>query len=312
MNDWSVDIWRSFVDSSPDGVAICDALQKDCPVVYVNPAFTKLTGYTLDTIAGTNLRTLQGEDRQQEARSRMKEAMERGESCRVLIRNYKMDGSLFWNETFMQPLRDANGRITHWIGYCRDAGGRMKALDRTTTMPGLPSLQKEDRLTGLNSRGYFEELMKRDWQLAQRDSHAIGLVLLDIDDLNAYNEKFEKTGGDSVIRRVARVVGGSYRRGGDVVGYWGNGTFVILIQGEAAERATEYTRIVSQRVRDLLIHHPRGGAERYLTVSAGVASLVPPRELSLEALINAATTALQRSKRTGKNHISTAEAADFQ
>jgi len=107
-------------------------------------------------------------------------------------------------------------------------------------------------------------------------------------------------------------VGGSYRRGGDVVGYWGNGTFVVLIQGDAAERAAEYARVVAQRVRDLLIHHPRGGAERYLTVSSGVASLVPPRELALEALINACSTALLRSKKQGKNSIATAEAADFQ
>jgi diguanylate cyclase (GGDEF)-like protein/PAS domain S-box-containing protein len=310
MNDWSVDIWRSFVDSSPDGVVVCDAAAPDCPVVYVNAAFSQLTGYAASALLGTNLRMLQGEDRQQEGRQRIKEALEQGESCRVLIRNYRPDGSLFWNETLLQPLKNAEGRITHWVAYSRDAGGRMKTLDRT--MPGVPALQREDRLTGLNSRGYFEELLKRDWQLAQRDSHAIGLVLLDIDDLTAYNEKFEKTGGDSVIRRVSRVVGGSYRRGGDVVGYWGSGTFVVLIQGDAAERAAEYARVVGQRVRDLLIHHPRGGAERYLTVSAGVASLVPPRELSLEALINACSTALQRSKKQGKNTISTAEAADFQ
>jgi diguanylate cyclase (GGDEF)-like protein/PAS domain S-box-containing protein len=310
MNDWSVDIWRSFIDSSPDGVVVCDAQQNDCPVVYVNAAFSQLTGYAAASLMGSNLRTLQGEDRNQEARARMKESIERGESCRVLIRNYRPDGSLFWNETLLQPLKNGEGKVTHWIGYCRDAGGRMKSMDRT--MPGMPALQREDRLTGLHSRGYFEELLRRDWQLAQRDSHAIGLVLLDIDDLHAYNEKFEKTGGDAVIRRVARVVGGSYRRGGDVVGYWGSGTFVVLIQGEAAERATEYARVVGQRVRDLLIHHPRGGAERYLSVSAGVASLVPPRELALEALINACTVALQRSKKQGKNSIGTAEAADFQ
>jgi diguanylate cyclase (GGDEF)-like protein/PAS domain S-box-containing protein len=310
MNDWSVDIWRSFVDSSPDGVVVCDATLPDCPVVYVNAALTQLTGYAASALLGTNLRLLQGDDRQQESRQRMKEAMERGESCRVLIRNYRPDGSLFWNEILLQPLRNAEGNISHWVGYCRDAGGRMKSLDRTIT--GMPALQREDRLTGLNSRGYFEELLRRDWQLAQRDSHAIGLVLLDIDDLKFYNEKFEKTAGDAVIRRVARVVGGSYRRGGDVVGYWGNGTFVVLIQGDAAERAADYARVVAQRVRDLLIHHPRGGAERFLTVSSGVASLVPPRELALEALINACTIALQRSKKQGKNSIATAEAADFQ
>src|SRR5689334_2852469 len=78
MNDWSVDIWRSFVDSSPDGVAVCDAQQKDYPVVYVNAAFSQLTGYAASSLLGTNLRMLQGEDRNQEARTRMKESIERG------------------------------------------------------------------------------------------------------------------------------------------------------------------------------------------------------------------------------------------
>jgi diguanylate cyclase (GGDEF)-like protein/PAS domain S-box-containing protein len=310
MNDWSLETWQTIVDTSPDGVVVCDANATDCPVVYVNNAFSQMCGYSVAALMGTNLRLLQGTDRQQESRQRMKEAIERGETCRVLIRNYRPDGALFWNEAQLNPMRNAEGKLTHWIGYCRDAGGRMKSPERVA--PGLPTWQREDRLTGLHSRPYFEELLRRDWQLAQRDSHAIGLVLFDIDDLASYTEKFEKTGGDACIRRIARVVSSSYRRGGDLVGHWEGGTFVVVIQGEAAERASEYSRIVQQRVRDLLIHHPRGGTERYVTVSAGVASLVPPRELPLEALINACTTALERSKNQGTNTICTAEAADFQ
>jgi len=310
MSDWPIETWKSVVEGAPDGVVVCDAAASDYPVVYANAAFVAMTGYSASALIGTNLRMLQGNDRAQDARHRMKEALERGESCRVLMRNYKPDGTLFWNETLLQPLKNAEGRITHWVGYARDAGGRMKSMDRAA--PGLPAFQREDRLTGLHARGYFEELLRRDWQLAQRDSHAIGLVLFDIDELGSYNEKFEKAGGDACIRRVARAIHGSYRRGGDVVGHWEGGTFVVLTQGEAAERATEYARVVSQRVRDLLIHHPRAGAERYVTLSAGVASLVPPRELALEALINACRTALQRSKQQGKNTVATAEAADFQ
>lgn len=310
MNDWPSETWRGVIENSPDGLVICDATAADCPVVYVNAAFAQMCGYAQAALMGMNLRTLQGSDRAQESRQRMKEAIEKGEACRVLIRNYKPDGALFWNEAQLQPLRNGAGKITHWIGYSKDAGGRMKSVDRAA--PGLPTWQREDRLTGLHSRPYFEELLARDWQLAQRDSHAIGLVLFDIDDLGSYNEKFEKTGGDACIRRVARVISSSYRRGGDLVGHWEGGTFVVVIQGDAAERASEYARIVAQRAKDLLIHHPRGGADKYVTISAGVASLVPPRELPLEALVNACRTALQRSKKQGKNCISTAEAADFQ
>jgi PleD family two-component response regulator len=85
----------------------------------------------------------------------------------------------------------------------------------------------------------------------------------------------------------------------------------VLTQGDAAEKASHYAQVVGQRVRDLLMHHPRGGSERYVTISAGVASLVPPRELPLEALLKACTAALKRSKKLGKNSISTAEAIDF-
>lgn len=310
MIELGSDAWRSVVDGSPDGVVLCDAAASDYPVAYVNPAFVQLTGYSASALIGNNLRMLQGLDRQQESRQRMKDALARGEPCRVLIRNYRLDGTLFWNEVQLQPLRNGDGRITHWIGYCRDAGGRLKSQDRNA--PGIPAWQREDRLTGLYSRAYFEELLRRDWQLAQRDSHCIGLVLFDIDELGAYNEKFERTGGDACIRRVARVIGASYRRGGDLVGHWEGGTFVVLVQGEAAERAAEYARVVTQRARDLLIHHPRACNERYVTVSAGVASLVPPRELPLEALINASRTALKRAKQQGRNSVVTAEAADFQ
>jgi diguanylate cyclase (GGDEF)-like protein/PAS domain S-box-containing protein len=311
MNDWPLETWRAVIDGAPDGVVVCDAMQPDCPVVYVNAAFSQMCGYSIAALMGANLRLLQGTDRQQESRQRMKDAIEHGEPCRVLIRNYRPDGALFWNEAQLLPLRNGDGKITHWVGYSRDAGGRMKSVDRSA--PGLPAWQREDRLTGLHSRAYFEELLRRDWLLAQRDSHAIGLVLFDIDDLTSYNEKFEKTGGDACIRRVARVISSSYRRGGDLVGHWEGGTFIVVIQGDAAELASEYARVVAQRARDLLIHHPRaGGSERYVTISAGVASLVPPRELPLEALINACRTALQRSKRQGNNTICTAEAADFQ
>jgi len=312
VNNWSPGAWREVVENSPDGVVICDATVADNPVVYVNVAFSQLCGYPASAILGSNLRMLQGTDRDQESRQRIREALQSGEACRVLIRNYRPDGALFWNETALQPIRDAKGKLTHWIGYHRDAGGRLKVAERTgTTLVGLAPWLREDRMTGLHSRAYFEDLLRRDWQLAQRDSHEIGLVLFDIDNLSTYNEAFDKAGGDACIRRVARVIAGSYRRGSDLVGRWEGGTFAVLTQGEAADRALQYARVVIQRVRDLLIHHPRGAVERYVTMSAGVASLVPPRELALDALLNACRTALKRAKAQGKNQTAVAEATDF-
>jgi diguanylate cyclase (GGDEF)-like protein/PAS domain S-box-containing protein len=310
MNNWSAEAWRTLVEGAPEGIVICDATTPDYPVIYANAAFSQMCGYPAGAILGTNLRVLQGNDRDQETRQRMREAVERGEPARVLIRNYRPDGSLFWNEIVIQPVRDASGRLTHFIGYHRDASERLKNAERSAQ--GLPPWLREDRLTGLHSRAYFEELLQRDWLLAQRDSHEIGLTLFDIDDLATYNETFDRAAGDACIRRIARVIGASYRRGGDLVGRWEGGTFAVLTQGDAAEKASQYAQVVAQRVRDLLMHHPRAGSGRFVTLSAGVASLVPPRELSLDALLKACRASLKRAKTLGKNSISTAEATDFQ
>lgn len=311
MNNWSAESWREVVSAAPEGIVVCDATVADMPVVYANAAFAQLCGYPVAALLGTNLRILQAADRDQEGRHRVRHAIERGESCRVMIRNYRPDGSLFWNEMLIQPMRDpATNRIQHWVAFCRDASERLKTPDRGAA--GLPTWMREDRLTGLHSRAYFEELLRRDWLVAQRDSHEIGLTLFDIDDLTAYNAAFDKSAGDACIRRIARVITASYRRGSDFVGRWDGGSFAVLTQGDATEKASEYAGIVAQRVRELLIHHPRAGHGRFVSLSAGVASLVPPRGLELEAIIAACQAALKRSKTRGKNSVSAAEAVDFE
>ncbi len=309
MIAWSADDWGKVLDAAPEGVVVCDAAAEHA-VVYANKAFAQLCGRPIEALLGVNLRVLQGGDRDQEGRQRIREALERGQPCRALLRNYRPDGTSFWNEILLQPVRNREGRIAHWIGYHRDAGERLRSADRPGQ--GLPAWMREDRLTALHSRAYFEELLRRDWQVAQRESREIGLALFDIDDLGAYNDTFDKSAGDACIRRVARAIASSYRRGGDLLGRWEGGTFAVLTQGDAAANACEYAKVVVQRVRDLLIHNPRAGNGcRYVTLSAGVASLVPARELPLDALVSACLTALQRAKAVGKNNLCAAEARDF-
>lgn len=309
MIAWSADRWREVVDTAPEGVVVC-AGTAGHPVVYANAAFAAMCGRAVEALLGVNLRVLQGGEREQDGRRLIREALERGEPCRAMLRNYRLDGTPFWNEMLLQPLRAESGDVAQWVGYHRDAGERVHHSERTPA--GLPQWMRDDRLTTLNSRAYFEEILRRDWQIAQRDAREIGLALFDIDDLGAYNDTFDKSAGDACIRRVARAIAGSYRRGSDLVGRWDGGTFAVLTQGEAAAKACEYAKLVVQRVRDLLIHHPRAGNGcRYVTLSAGVASLVPTRELPLDALIGASLTALQRAKNLGKNNLCAAEARDF-
>ena len=307
MNHWSNDRWQEIVEHAPEGILVCSATAADRPIVYVNRAFTQLTGHPADALLGRNPRFLQGTDRDQDGRQRLRMALERGETCRVLLRNFRTDGQAFWNEIVVQPVRD-RGELTHWISFHRDVGERLKPAERVAT--GLPIWLREDRFTGLHTRTYLEEVLRREFALAQRTSREIGVVFFDIDGLGAYNETFDKAAGDACIRRIGRLIGSSYRRGSDVVARWQGGTFAVLTLDDTREKATEYAGTIAQRARDLLIHHPRA-LERYVTVTGGVASQVPPRDSAAEALMGAAVEALKRAKRKARGTVITADAVDF-
>jgi len=180
MTAFDVDFYRRLLDSSPEGVVLVDAQNPDHPVLYVNPGFEALTGYPAADLIGKNLRLLQADDRDQDARHRLREALTRGESCRVLLRNYRKDGRVFWNEMTIVPLVDAAGRVTHFAGHHRDAGERLR-IDPKMARDSLSGAHqptavaiRDDRLTGLYTLPYLEELLKRDWAVARREGRSIG------------------------------------------------------------------------------------------------------------------------------------------
>jgi diguanylate cyclase (GGDEF)-like protein/PAS domain S-box-containing protein len=310
MHEWPATFLRDVIDAAPEGIVICDALASDQPVVYADAAFEQRTGYNAAELKGTNLRLLQGSDREQEGRGRVREAITNGTSCRVLLRNFRKDGSSFWNELLLQPLRDSTGALTHFVGYHRDAGERMKAADRVTA--GLPTWLREDRLTGLSTRAYFEELLARDWSLARREDRPLTMILFDVDGLGAYNDTFGRSGGDACLRRVARVIGGSFRRGSDLVGRWEGGTIAALVRDNEHQNVLDFATMICQRVFEMHIHHPKSALQKFVTVSAGVASMLPDRDASSpENLAQGAQAALRRAKEGGGGLTLAADARDI-
>ncbi len=115
------------MEASEDGIAIADARAPDLPLIYVNPAFTRITGYTAEEALGRNCRFLQNGDADQPGLTVLRAALAKGEPARVLIRNYRKDGTRFWNELVMAPVRDDRGVLTHFIGVQADVTARVEA-----------------------------------------------------------------------------------------------------------------------------------------------------------------------------------------
>lgn len=117
------------LDASSCSVVIADAGSKEQPLIYVNPAFSVITGYTKKEALGRNCRFLQGKDTKQEGLEVLRRALKKKESCEVVLRNYRKDGVLFWNELRLAPVIDAEGKLTHYIGIQTDITARVKAQE---------------------------------------------------------------------------------------------------------------------------------------------------------------------------------------
>ena len=108
------------INSATNGILIADARQPDMPTVYCNSAFEKITGYATEEVLGQNCRFLQGTDDQQPGIDTIRQAIRQGTEAKTELRNYRKDGSLFWNELYIAPVKDPQGRLTHFIGIQTD------------------------------------------------------------------------------------------------------------------------------------------------------------------------------------------------
>jgi len=113
-------VLSAILDECVNGVTLADPDLEDAPIVYANKAFERLTGYSQEDIIGRNCRFLQGEDRDQEARYQIAEAMAKHESTEVTLRNYRKDGTLFHNRLKIVPLFDKKQRVIYYLGVQHD------------------------------------------------------------------------------------------------------------------------------------------------------------------------------------------------
>jgi PAS domain S-box-containing protein len=116
----SLNLLKKAIDTANDGLVIAEQEGDDTILLYVNEAFERLTGYGEEDILYQDCRFLQGDDRDQEARNIIRAAIDASEPCRVRLRNYHKDGSLFWNELSVTPILNEEDGITYYIGVQKD------------------------------------------------------------------------------------------------------------------------------------------------------------------------------------------------
>lgn len=142
------------IAASSNGMIVTDATLPDYPIIWVNAGFERMTGYSAAEVIGKNSRFLTRGDTAQPALDELRQTITAGKSCCVVLRNYRKDGTLFWNELSVSPVRDATGKLTHYIGIQKDITDRKKAEEERDRFFALSI----DMLCIAGFDGYFKRL----------------------------------------------------------------------------------------------------------------------------------------------------------
>ncbi len=154
------------------GVTISDATNPEHPIIYCNRAFESMTGYRREEIIGKNCRFLQGSDTDSEALEIIRQALKTDSECQVILKNYRKDGTAFWNALSISPVRDRTGKLTHFIGVQRDITDRKQAEE------ALQNSEAQSRKQSAQLAAALDELKTTHSQLVQSEKmSSLGLLI---------------------------------------------------------------------------------------------------------------------------------------
>lgn len=168
-----------------------------------------------------------------------------------------------------------------------------------------------DALTGIANRRYFDEKLAEEFRRAQRSNSHLALAMVDIDYFKLYNDYYGHLQGDQCLVRVASALQNSLKRAGDLATRYGGEEFAIILPGMDEKAASELARDLCLRVAALGIAHSNSPVDSHITISVGVASLVPEHGTqNFSALVSSADVALYEAKTDGRNRAMLFSIAD--
>jgi diguanylate cyclase (GGDEF)-like protein len=167
----------------------------------------------------------------------------------------------------------------------------------------LSELSFADALTGLANRRRLDETLALEWRRAARLKSSLAVIIVDIDEFKAYNDRLGHPEGDKCLIAVAEVIRDAANRAGDFAARYGGEEFLIIAPGSDHAAATSHAEMIRRALENRAIAHPASQVGGIVTLSLGVSACVPSDSSSIEKLVSDADAALYRAKREGRNRV---------
>ena len=282
-----LNLMRRVFESVTNGVTICDATADDLPLVYVNPAFERMAGYKSEEILGRNCRFLQRGESSAGDLAAVRQALRQGRDVRTVLKNYRKDGTVFWNELYLSPVFDIENRITHYVGIQHDITIRVE-LKRS-----MEHMALHDSLTGLANRSLAMDRLKESVERARRKKEITALLFIDLDGFKTINDRYGHQTGDDLLKAIGARLKLTVRAS-DCAARLGGDEFVVVASDVGCEIEAYGLRArVAARLEEALVLNSVRICPR---ASVGL-SLYPRDGESAEGLLRAADLSMYLSKR---------------
>ena len=191
----------------------------------------------------------------------------------------------------------------------RSLADRLQSLveERTATLERLNQelqrLTATDGLTGVANRRRFDEALEHEWRRAIRSNTPLACVMIDIDHFKAFNDRYGHLQGDACLRQIAQTLVSTARRAGDLVARYGGEEFAVVLPATTGANARLLAAQLRTDVAALRIPHDASTTGPHVTISLGVASMIPKQGVAPATLVAAADRALYQAKRSGRNCV---------
>ena len=279
------------IESSTNAVVITST-DAHIPIVYVNPAFERITGYRSEEVVGGSMRILVGSDTDQSGIDELRAAVRDRRDGHAVLRCYRKDGTQYWNDVYLSPVRDEQGKVVNYISIQHDVTA-IKTYESE-----LEHRATHDALTGLPNRVLLRDRLAQTIQHSARKGHELWLVSIDLDRFKFTNSRLGHQGGDRLLQIVAARLQAAVRPV-DTVARLGGDEFALLLlpeRGGHAPRAEQLQRVLDSVAAPLVLDN----TELFLTASAGIAAF-PTDSKEPGVLVERADIAMFRAKEMGGN-----------
>ncbi len=200
------------------------------------------------------------------------------------------------------PFRGMDGEQIGMVARLKDITERKYAENALREAnEQLERLASIDGLTQVANRRFFDQTIEREWQRLKRTQEPLSLIMCDVDYFKFFNDTYGHQRGDDCLRSVAGVLREAVHRGGDFIARYGGEEFVIVLPATEAKGASHVAEQIRLAVEQLAIEHRHSQAAHYVTLSLGVATIIPSDTGTQEMLIKRADNALYSAKSAGRN-----------